>query len=148
MKPVLALLCLFTVISVQAQDIYQNDITSMLFVKYTFAGDKSADRDNGLKLGFTVNHSYTALDRMGRINPYGDYSFQRKLLDVEVSSQTRFFSKLRVGGVDALTYRTVLNADGEAERWPMGLSKEQLLGIGILAGAVGYWVYNEFEDDE
>lgn len=119
----------------------------MLFVKYTFSGHKSADWDNSLKFGFTVNHTNTAFDRLGRIDPAGEDSFKRNLVDVEFSSQTRNFSKFRLNGVDVLTSRTVFNADGERMHWPLGLSNEQMLGVAILAGAVGYWAVNEFEDD-
>ena len=139
MKAVFALLCLFSFSTLQAQDIYQDDITAMLSAKFTFDGAKKADRDDSFKLGFAVDHSYLPVNRTGGMNLAGDRSYRRSLVDIEVSSMTKYFSKFTLGGVDALTYRTTLNANGEPIKWPMGLSTEQMVGIGIIAAALGYY---------
>jgi len=142
MKAVFAFLCLISFSSLQAQDLYQDDITAMLSAKFTFGGEKKASRDDSFKLGFAVDHSYLPVNRNNEIKLFGDRSFRRSLVDIEISSRTKYFSRFRVGGVDALTYRTTLNANGEPVKWPMGLSTEQMVGIGIIAGALGYYVYD------
>lgn len=146
MKAVVAFLCLFSISALQAQGIYQDDITAMLSAKFTFDGAKKSDRDDSFKLGFAVNHSHMQVNRLGGMSFKDDGSFRRSLVDIEISSRTKYFSRFRVGGVDALTYRTTLNANGEPVKWPMGLSTEQMVGIGIIAGALGYWVYDSNTD--
>ena len=89
-----------------------------------------------------MNHSHTQVRRIGSMRFMGDGSFRRSLVDIEVSSRTKYFSRFTVGGVDALTYRTTLNANGEPIKWPMGLSTEQMVGVGIIAAALGYYVYD------
>lgn len=139
MKAVFAFLCLFTFSTVQAQDLYRNDINAMLFAKLTFDGHKSASRDDSLKFGLSINHTHTLLNRTNRLNLTGDHSYKSSLLDIEVSSRTKYFSKFMIGGVDALTYRTTYNYYGEAIKWPMGLNTDEIFGIGILVGGVAYY---------
>lgn len=146
MKAVFAFLCLLSFSTLQAQDFYQDDITAMLTAKFTFDGEKKASRDDSFKLGFAVDHSYLQVNRNSEMNLMGDHSVRRSLLDIEISSRTKYFSRFTVGGVDALTYRTTLNANGEPVKWPMGLSTEQMVGIGIIAGALGYYVYDSNTD--
>lgn len=141
MKAVIAFLCLFTISAVQAQDIYRNDINAMLFAKLTFDGHRSASKDDSLKFGLSVNNTHTVLTRTNRLNLTGDHSYQRSLLDIEVSSRTKYFSKFTLGGVDALTYRTTYNYYGEAIKWPMGLNTDEIFGIAIIAGGAAYYAY-------
>ena len=142
MKAVFAFLCLFTISTVQAQDLYRNDINAMLTAKFTFDGNKDSSRDDSFKLGFTVNHSHIAVNRTGAMNLTGDGSWRQSLLDIEVSSRTRYFSRFKVGGVDALTYRTTLNAFGKPIKWPLGLNTDEIIGIGILAAVGSYYAYD------
>ena len=146
MKAVFAFLCLFTFSATQAGEIYQNDINAILSATFSFGGVKKESRDDSFKLGFTVNQSSMPVSRTGGINLAGNSSFRRSLVDIEISSRTKYFSRFMVGGVDALTYRTTMNVNGEPIKWPMGLSWEQMLGVGIIAAALGYYVYDSNTD--
>lgn len=55
-------------------------------------------------------------------------------VDIRYTRSTRFFSRFTVGGVDALTYRTVHNADGSTSSMPFGLSTQTVI-IGAVVGA-------------
>lgn len=71
-----------------------------------------------------------------------DKSFSQSLVDIEVSSRTRYFSTFRLGGMDMLTYRTTTNWLGENIKWPMGLNTDQVVGVAIIAAALGYYAYD------
>ena len=70
-------------------------------------------------------------------------SFHQPLVDIEFSSKTKYFSKFNLGGIDALTYRTVLNQNGESTRWPMGLSTMQVVIGGAVVAIGGYFLVAE-----
>lgn len=142
MRLVLALVCLFAFSALQAQDFYQDDINAMVTAKLTFDGAKKASRDDSFKLGFSVNHSYMPVHRTGGMNLTEDKSFSQSLVDIEVSSRTRYFSTFRLGGMDMLTYRTTTNWLGENIKWPMGLNTDQVVGVAIIAAALGYYAYD------
>jgi hypothetical protein len=142
MKALIALFCLMLLGSAQAQNFYQDDVNSMLFIKKDFGGS-SSNYDKSLKFGFAVNHSQVHVGRMGRLNLISPNTIHRPLVNIEYSTQTRYFSKFNLGGVDALTYRTVLNQNGEATRWPMGLSTTQMVIGGAVVAVGGYFLVAE-----
>lgn len=142
MKAVFAILCLFTFSAAHAQDLYRNDLNAMLFAKLSFGSHSSETRDNSLKFGLSINNTRMAVNRTDRLDLTGDQSYQRPLLDIEVSSRTKYFSKFTIGGVDALTYRTTYNYFGEAIKWPMGLNTDEVFGLAILAGGSAYFIYD------
>ena len=142
MKTLIALICLLSLGSARAQNYYQDDINSMLFIKKEFGGS-SKHYDKSFKFGFTVNHSQARLGRMGQFNLLSRDTIHRPLVDIEYSSQTRFFSRFNLGGVDSLTYRTVLNQNGESSRWPMGLSTTQMVIGGVVVAVGGYFLVAE-----
>ena len=144
MRLVLAIVCLFAFSALQAQDFYQDDINAMVSAKFNFDGAKKSSRDDSFKLGFSVNHSYLPVHRTGgmNLNLTGNNSIRQSLVDVEISSRTRYFSTFRLGGVDMLTYRTTTNWLGENIKWPMGLNTDQVVGVAIIAAALGYYAYD------
>ena len=142
MRLVLALVCLFAFGALQAQDFYQDDINAMLSAKFTFDGAKKASRDDSFKLGFSVNHSYMPVHRMGGMDLTENKSFRQSLVDVEISSRTRYFSTFKLAGVDMLTYRTTTNWLGDNIKWPLGLNTDQVVGVAIIAAALGYYAYD------
>ena len=146
MKAVITFLCLVAFCNAGAQEIHQNDIQSLLYIKASFGGQNKADRDDSVKLGFTINHTQTSFDQMGR-SVIDGRTFKRSLLDIEFSNRTRYFSKFRIGNVDALRYRTVMNADGEGIQWPAGLSTPQVVAIAILGVGLGYYIIESNSDD-
>ena len=142
MRLVLALVCFFAFSALQAQDFYQDDINAMLSAKFTFDGAKKASRDDSFKLGFSVNHTYTPVHRIGGLNLTENKSFRQSLVDVEISSRTRYFSTFKLGGVDMLTYRYTTNWLGENIKWPLGLNTDQVAGVAIITGALAYFAYD------
>lgn len=142
MKTLIALICLFSLGAAQAQNVYQDDVNSMLFIKKEFGGG-SKNYDKSFKFGFTVNHSQARIGRMGQLNLNSPDTVHRPLVDIEYSTQTRFFSRFNLGGVDSLTYRTVLNQNGESSRWPMGLSTTQMVIGGVVVAVGGYFLIAE-----
>ncbi len=80
---------------------------------------------------------------MGQFNLSSPDTVHRPLVDIEYSTRTRFFSKFNLGGVDSLTYRTVLNQNGESSRWPMGLSTTQMVIGGAVVVVGGYFLIEE-----
>ena len=142
MRVVITLFCLIALGSAQAQNFNRDDVNAMLVFKKEFDGG-SNDYDKSLKLGFSVNHSHGLTDRMGRLDLMSPNTLHRPLVDIEYSFKTRYFSKFNLGGVDALTYRTVLNQNGEPTRWPMGLSTTQMIIGGVVVVAGGYFLISE-----
>ncbi|MFQ5661591.1 MAG: hypothetical protein ACE5GZ_14360 [Gammaproteobacteria bacterium] len=147
MRFVLAFLCFTSLGAVQAQDLFQNDFNSLLYVKVTFDGKHSSDRDDSMKLGFTINHSSAVVERLGGMNLMSPHSLHRPLVDVEFSSKTRYFSKFKIGGVDTLIYRTVMNADGSSESITSKLSIKHLVAAVMVAG-IAYGIAASVNNDD
>ncbi|MCP4992159.1 MAG: hypothetical protein GY934_00010, partial [Gammaproteobacteria bacterium] len=57
------------------------------------------------------------------------------------------WSKFEVGNIDALTYRTVHNADGEAEKEATGISTGAIIA-GVAIGAVVVHKIRDDDDDD
>ena len=140
MKGGIAILCFLLFSTVHAQEFMQNDLNGMFYVSYTFGEGTESSDDNGLMLGFSLNHSKMYLDNKGRTDLFNSRNRHHSLVDISISPQTMYLSRFNVLGQDALTYPTVMKANGEAERGPGVLSWEQLAGVVILAGGVLYWL--------
>lgn len=148
MKLPLLIIMLLVFGAAQAQDIYRDDINSLLYIKTTFGGYSTPQRDDSLKLGFTVNQSQVGLDSLDGFNLASPDSMHFKLVDIEFSSGSGYFSKFTVGGVDALTYERILHADGSSSDSPNGLSDDRIIFGLILGGALGYGIYMATNDDD
>ena len=147
MKAVILVLGIMLFGTVNAQEYFQEDVNAMFSISYAFDQGRNTGTDNGLKLGFSINHTRQSMDNLGKVDLFNRGMVNHKLVDIEVSSETRYFSRFNILGQDALTYTTVMNADGEARRYPFGLSWEQMVGFGILGGAVIYWVVDSNSGD-
>jgi hypothetical protein len=146
MRGIIIITSLFMFGAVQAQGLMQEDLNGFLYIKKEFGG-ASSKQDTGLKLGFTINHSYLPLDGLNRVTLMSPAAVHSPLVDVQYSYKTGYFSRFNVGGVDTLTYRTVLNQNGETSSWPMGLSTTQVVIGGIVAVVGGYFIYEEVAED-
>jgi hypothetical protein len=141
MKIFMGICCFLVCSAAQAQDFFQGEIHSQIFVKINFDGHRLASRDDSLKLGFRIDQKFHAGE------PPVGWIFhpitlnRRPLVDVEFSSRTGYFSKFTVGGVDTLLYRTIMHANGETSLEPYAFDIAQVaIGAGIIAGA-GYGIY-------
>ncbi len=102
-------------------------------------GSAKATKD-GLTFGLTAQRSIGSDDTGVRANALtrSDAGVTASLVDIRYTPATRFFSRFTVGGVDALTYRTVHNADGTSSSLPFGLSPQTLILGAIVGAAIGY----------
>lgn len=139
MKQLITLLIVVLSGGLQAQDVYQDETQALLYFKIPFSASNTYE-DTSLKMGFTVDTQYSEAylsQQPAAFNP-AQHPFNH--LAIEYSTRTKYFSRFNVGGIDALTYQTVLNADGSTTQWPMGLSTTQVV-LGAIAGAgIGYLI--------
>ncbi len=115
----------------------QNEVKAMAYLSMSFGG-VSRKQDAPI-LGFAVNH--TLRDQRDGFS-YHPSLFQqspvsavRSLVDVRFNTQKQNWDRFRVGGVDALTYRTRLNADGTTEAEAAGISTGAIVA-GVVVGVV------------
>jgi hypothetical protein len=89
-------------------------------------------------LGFAVNHTRR---EQGDGFSYHPALFQRPvsavraLMDVRFNTQKQNWDRFRVGGVDALTYQTRMNADGTVAAEAAGISTAAIVA-GVVVGVV------------
>lgn len=133
----------------QSQDIYTDDINSMFYVKSMFgSSNQSAKIGDSLTFGFSVNQSLVNVDGLKGFNLASSDSVHRSLVDIEFSPNTRYFSRFNIGGVDALTYKTVMHANGTGSNSPDGVSSDRII-LGLIFGAaVGAGIYFALDDDD
>jgi hypothetical protein len=113
-----------------------NEVKALAYVSLPFGG--VSRKQEAPILGFSVNHI--------RSDPQGGFSYSpslfqqpasavRSLMDVRFNMQKQNWDRFRVGGVDALTYETRLNADGTTEKEATGVSTEMIVA-GVVIGVV------------
>jgi len=147
-KKAVAIVIFISFSAVQAQEVFQNDFNSLLYVQVSFDGENKASEDDSMKLGLTVNNTYASVSNMGGVNLFAGNNLSVNYLDIQLSSKTKYFSKFNISGVDALTYRTVMNANGTSSSWVSGLSTTQIV-LGAIAGAaIGYGISEAISDDD
>lgn len=139
MKRFYILICVVISGGLQAQDVYQDDMQALLYLEMPFSASNPYN-DSSVKMGFTVDTHYLAPYRITQAHSFHPVRDPHNYLAIEYSTGTKYFSRFNVGGVDALTYQPVLNADGSTTQWPMGLSTTQIV-LGAIAGAgIGYLI--------
>lgn len=148
MKFPLLIIMLLTVGAIQAQDLYTNDLNTMLYIRGTFGGNGEVQTDNSMKFGFTVNQSYVNVGGLAGFSLANPENRHHRLVDIEFSPGSGFFSRFTVGGVDALTYERVMHANGSSSNSPNGLSSDRII-LGLIFGsALGYGIYWYLDDDD
>lgn len=139
MKQLITLLIVVLSGGLQAQDVYQDDMQALLYFKVPFSASNN-NEDTSLKMGFTIDTLYPEAYLSHQPAAFNPAQRPYNHLAIEYSTRTQYFSRFDVGGIDALTYQTVLNADGSTTQWPMGLSTTQIV-LGAIAGAgIGYLI--------
>lgn len=115
----------------------RNEVAAMAYVSLPFGG-VSRSQEAPI-LGFAVNH--TRRERGGGFK-HNSAMFQQtpvsavcSLMDVRFNTQKQNWDHFRVGGVDALTYRTRMNADGTVAAEAAGISTAAIVA-GMVVGVV------------
>jgi len=115
----------------------RNEVAAMAYVSLPFGG-VSRSQEAPI-LGFAVNHTRR---EQGDGFSYHPSLFQqrpvsavRSLMDVRFNTQKQNWDRFRVGGVDALTYKTRLNADGTVAAEAAGISTAAIVA-GVVIGVV------------
>jgi len=115
----------------------KNEVAAMAYVSLPFGG-VSRTQEAPI-LGFAVNHTRR---EQGDGFSYHPSLFQqspasavRSLMDVRFNTQKQNWDRFRVGGVDALTYKTRLNADGTVAAEAAGISTAAIVA-GVVVGVV------------
>lgn len=115
----------------------KNEVAAMAYVSLPFGGMSRSQQ--APILGFAVNHTR---HEQGDGFSYHPSLFQmtpassvRALMDVRYNTHKDNWDRFRVGGVDALTYKTKLNADGTVEAEAAGISTAAIVA-GVVVGVV------------
>jgi hypothetical protein len=113
----------------------KNEVGAMAYVSLPFGG-VSRSQEAPI-LGFALNHTRR---EQGDGFSYHPSLFQqtpvsavRSMMDVRFNTQKQNWDRFRIGGVDALTYKTTMNADGTTET--VGTLAE-IPTVAIVAGVV------------
>lgn len=112
------------------------EVGAMAYVSLPFGG-VSRSQESPI-LGFAVNQSRR---EQGDGFSYHPSLFQRPisavrpLMDVRFNTQKQNWDRFRVGGVDALTYKTRMNADGTVAAEASGISTAAIVA-GVVVGVV------------
>ncbi len=115
----------------------RKEVVAMAYVSLPFGG---VSRAQGAPiLGFAVNQTQR---EQGDVFSYHPSLFQqtpastvRSLMDVRFNTQKQNWDRFRVGGVDALTYKTRMNADGTVAAEAAGISTAAIVA-GVVIGVV------------
>lgn len=115
----------------------KNEVAAMAYVSLPFGG-VSRSQEAPI-LGFAVNH---ARREQGDGFSYHPSLFQqtpvsavRSLMDARFNTQKQNWDRFSVGGVDALTYQTRMNADGTVAAEATGISTAAIVA-GVVVGVV------------
>ncbi|TRZ89804.1 MAG: hypothetical protein D4R84_17225 [Rhodocyclaceae bacterium] len=115
----------------------KSEVAAMAYASLPFGG-VSRSQEAPI-LGFAVNHSRR---EQGNGFSYHSSLFQqppvsavRSLMDVRYNTEKQNWDRFRVGGVDALTYKTRLNADGTVAAEAAEISTPAI-GAGVVVGVV------------
>lgn len=114
----------------------RDEVKALAYVALPFGGASRSQQ--APILGFAVNHIQR---ERGEGFSYHPALFQqpvsavRSLMDVRFNTQKQNWDRFRVGGVDALTYKTRLNADGTTEAEAAGISTAAIVA-GVVVGVV------------
>ena len=130
-------------------DLLETDVRSMFYMHMPFDG--GSKQQQATKLGFAVYRHDPTLEQ-GNGFAYHPARFQSLPLpgvrsafaDIRFNADDSNWDRFNVGGVDALTYETKLNADGTAEQEATGISPAAIVA-GVVIGVV---VVNEITDDD
>ncbi len=71
------------------------------------------------------------------LNPFTKHYLS--LLDIQYSSQTNYFLQFKFGGVNALIYKYVMNADGTTTLVVISV---------VVAAAIGYGIHEATNNDD
>lgn len=125
----------------------RNEVAAMAYVSLPFGGVGRAQQ--APILGFAVNHlrreqgdGFSYYPSLFRQTPV---STVRSLMDVRLNTQKQNWDRFRVGGVDALTYKTRMNADGSTSTEASGISTGAIVA-GVAIGVVV--VHQATKDDD
>lgn len=118
-----------------AEPFDKSGITTMVYINLPFGGVSS--KQEAPILGFSINH---ALPEQRDGFSYHTTQFQqpmvsevRSLVDVRFNTQKENWSRFNIGGMDVLTYKVRLNADGTTGNDVAGISTGTIGAIGAVA---------------
>lgn len=125
----------------------RDEVKAMAYVALPFGGMSRSQQ--APILGFALDH--VRREQNGGFS-YHPSLFQmtpassvRALMDVRYNTHKANWDRFRVGGVDALTYNTKLNADGTTEMEATGISTGAIVA-GVVVGVVV--VHQATKDDD
>lgn len=115
----------------------QNEVKAMAYVNVPFGG-VSRSQEAPI-LGFALNHNRREQADGFSYHPslfqQTPVSAVRSLMDVRFNTQKQNWDRFRVGGVDALTYKTRMNADGTVAAEAAEISTAAIVA-GVVVGVV------------
>lgn len=125
----------------------RDEVKALAYVALPFGGVSRSQQ--APVLGFAVNHvrqdqqnGFSYHPSLFQMTPA---SSMRTLMDVRFNTQKQNWDRFRVGGVDALTYKTKLNADGTTEAEAAGISTAAIVA-GVVVGVVV--IHEATKDDD
>lgn len=130
---------------------FDRDIVGMAYVTVPLGGANS--RQAAPRLGFAINRMQQSDQSLGS-NVQASMlqkltgSTAPLLLDMRFDTRKQNWERFSIGGVNALTYSTRLNADGTTATEATGFSSDAII-FGVVAGiGLGWVLYDAHKDDD